>query len=383
MLIGVPKEIKKSENRVSLTPMGVEVLVQEGHKVLVEKNAGLGSGFADREYEKNGAIIVETAREIFEKAEMIVKVKEPQKEELEMIKPGQIVFTYFHFAASEELTMGFLKTGSIAVAYETLELEDGTLPLLVPMSEVAGRMAVQEGAKYLEKAQGGKGILLGGVPGVKPAVVTIIGGGVVGTNAAKMAAGLGANVFILDINLDRLRYLDDVMPKNVTTLYSNPYNIRSLLSDTDLLIGAVLIVGGKAPKLVTRDMLKLMRKGSVIVDVAVDQGGCIETTRPTTHDDPVYVVDGILHYCVANMPGAVPYTSTIALTNATFPYIKLLANKGIINALKESRELRTALNIYRGKITHPNVAKSFYLDYIEPEKAILEDSNSKSSISLS
>ena len=372
MIIGVPKEIKRSENRVSVTPMGVEVLVSDGHKVLVESNAGIGSGFRNEDYEKSGAKIVDSAKEIFEKAEMIVKVKEPQPKELEMIRPGQVVFTYFHFAASEELTRGFIETGAIAVAYETIELEDGTLPLLVPMSEVAGRMAVQEGAKYLEKAQGGRGILLGGVPGVKPAVVTILGGGIVGMNAAKMAAGLGATVYILDVNHERLRYLDDVMPKNVITIYSNPYNIRKLLPETDLLIGAVLIVGSKAPKLVTREMLKLMKKGAVIVDVAVDQGGCVETTRPTTHDDPVYFVDGVLHYCVANMPGAVPYTSTIALTNATFSYVKMLADKGFIKAFKDSKEIRTGLNIYKGKVTHPNVAKAFDLEYISPEEAVGE-----------
>lgn len=370
MIIGVPREIKSNENRVSVTPMGVEALVKGGHSVLVETNAGAQSGFSNEMYESYGAEILNEASGVFEGADMIVKVKEPQPSENAMIREDQIVFTYFHFAASEELTTGFINSGGIGIAYETVTEPDGSLPLLVPMSEVAGRMAVQEGAKYLERRTGGKGILLGGVPGVEPAVVTVLGGGVVGTNSAKIAAGLGAKVYVLDIDLDRLRYLDDVMPKNVFTMYSNQHNIRKMLEMTDLLIGAVLIPGAKAPNLVTREMIKLMDKGTVLVDVAVDQGGCIETVKPTTHDDPIFEVEGVIHYCVANMPGAVPNTSTIALTNATLPYVVRIANGDIDELLRSDEELRTGLNVYKGKITHKGVAEAFDLEYVPVDDAI-------------
>jgi len=370
MIVGVPREIKNSENRVSMTPMGVERMVNHRHNVLVEHNAGLQSGFTDEMYESYGAEIVDTAKEVFDRADMIIKVKEPQPVENEMIREDQIVFTYFHFAASEELTKGFIDSKGIGIAYETVQAPDGSLPLLVPMSEVAGRMAVQEGAKYLERRMGGKGVLLGGVPGVEPAVVTILGGGIVGTNAAKIASGLGAKVYVLDINLERLRYLDDVMPKNVFTMYSNQHNIRKMLEVTDLLVGAVLIPGAKAPHLVTKDMLKLMGDGSVLVDVAVDQGGCIETVHPTTHDNPTFVIDGVIHYCVANMPGAVPNTSTIALTNATLPYALEIANHGVDKVLKENAELRPGLNVYKGKVTYKGVADAFDLEYHPIDKVI-------------
>ncbi|NOY77571.1 MAG: alanine dehydrogenase [Calditrichaeota bacterium] len=363
MIIGVPKEIKPDEYRVSMLPVGVETLRKNGHTVLVEKSAGEGSGFSDTDYKQAGAEILNSPEEVYSKADMIVKVKEPLPSEYELIKEDQILFTYFHFAASEKLTKAIIKTNAIAVAYETVELPDHSLPLLIPMSEVAGRMSVQEGAKYLEKKMGGRGVLLAGVPGVEPATVVILGGGIVGTNAAKMAAGLGATVYILDINLDRLRYLDDVMPKNVITLMSNLYNIRELLAKADLLIGAVLIPGAKAPKLVTRDMLKLMKPRSVLVDVAIDQGGCIETVHPTTHHDPIYVIDDIIHYSVANMPGAVPRTSTIALTNATLPYAVKLANMGI-EAIREDEALKKGLNIFKGKVTYKNVAEAFNLPYV-------------------
>ncbi|MFH1862715.1 MAG: alanine dehydrogenase [bacterium] len=363
MIIGVPKEIKADENRVALQPVGAEILCRYGHQVLVQQDAGVGSGFEDAEYREAGAEIVETPAEIFKRAEMIIKVKEPLASEYPLIRKDQIVFTYFHFAASEELTKAMMNSGAICIAYETMESEDGSLPLLVPMSEVAGRMATQEGAKYLERTQGGRGLLLGGVPGVAPGEVVILGGGVVGTNSAKMAAGLGAHVTIMDINLERLRYLDDVMPANVDTLMSNPANIRTMIAKADLLIGAVLIPGAKAPHLVTRDMLKLMKPGSVIVDVAVDQGGCIETCQPTTHADPVYTIDGVLHYCVANMPGAVPYTSTIALTNATLPYVLEIAELGYKTAVLESDEILTGINVIDGKVTHPGVAEAFNLTY--------------------
>jgi len=370
MIVGVPREIKTNENRVSMTPMGVELMFRKGHQVLVEKNAGYQSGFSNKMYQSYGAEIVPSAEEVFERADMIVKVKEPQASELEMIQSQQIVFTYFHFAASEELTRGFIETGAIGLAYETVMLEDGTLPLLVPMSEVAGRMAVQEGAKYLERRMGGKGILLGGVPGVEPAVVTIIGGGVVGTNAAKIAAGLGAKVYVLDVDLERLRYLDDVMPKNVFTMYSNQHNIRKLLEMSDLLVGAVLIPGAKAPTLVTREMLKSMGKGSVLVDVAVDQGGCIETVKPTTHEDPIFEVEGVIHYCVANMPGAVPNTSTIALTNATLPYVAQVADLNDYHKITDYPDLCLGLNVFNGKITHKGVADAFDLEYTPIKQAI-------------
>lgn len=371
MIIGTPKEIKSHENRVALTPHVALELTKSGHEVLIEKSAGLSTGFSDNDYQTVDCKIVDSAKEIFQNAEMIVKVKEPQPEEVSLCHKDTTLFTYFHFAASETLTEGFLNSGATAIAYETIMLPDGSLPLLVPMSEVAGRMSVQEGAKYLEKFHGGRGKLLGGVPGVEPANVTILGGGVVGTNAAHIAAGLGANVYILDVNLNRLRYLDEIMPKNVRTIYSNQYNLQELLPRTDLLIGAVLIPGAKAPNLVTRSMLGIMQPGTVIVDVAVDQGGCIETCKPTTHENPIYEVDGIIHYCVANMPGAVPFTSTTALTNATNPYVQRLANQGILNALKSDHALLQGLNIYQGKVTHKGVSDAFEMDYTTPSEAIV------------
>jgi len=370
MVVGVPKEIKANENRVAMTPVGVEVMTHHGHTVLVQKDAGMGSGFDDRDYERSGAEVVEDPAEIFRRADMIVKVKEPLPQEYDLIREGQVVFTYFHFAASRELTEAIIRTKCVAIAYETVQKDDGSLPLLIPMSEVAGRMAVQEGAKCLEKIWGGKGMLLSGVPGVEPANVVIIGGGVVGTNAAKMAAGLGAQVTILDVNLERLRYLDDVMPQNVRTVISNPETIRKSISQADLVIGAVLIPGAKAPKLITRDMLKLMKPGSVIVDVAVDQGGCVETIRPTTHAEPTYVVDGVIHYGVANMPGAVPMTSTVALTNATLPYALKLADLGYRKAIEDDPELARGVNIYFGKVTHKGVADAFDLPYVPLEEAM-------------
>lgn len=370
MTIGVPKEIKPNENRVALIPVGVELLKENGHTVLIEKGAGLGSGFRDEEYANAGAKLVDDAEEIYSNADMVMKVKEPLPQEYNFIREGQIIFTYFHFAASEELTRAIIKSKCVAIAYETVQTASGALPLLIPMSEVAGRMSIQEGARYLEKLHGGEGILLGGVPGVEPASVVILGGGIVGTNAAKIAAGLGARVTILDINLDRLRYLDDVMPKNVVTVVSNPENIRKAISTADLLIGAVLIPGAKAPKLVTKDMLKLMKKGSVIVDVAVDQGGCVETIHPTTHQDPIYEIDGVIHYGVANMPGIVPKTSTVALTNATLPYAIQIANLGFPEVAKVNPEIAKGVNIAFGEITYKNVADAFKLPYTPLEKVI-------------
>ena len=363
MIIGVPKEIKKDEHRVALLPVGAEILTKHGHTVLVEKGAGLGSGITDAEYRAAGAKIVAGADDVWARSAMIIKVKEPQPVEIRRTKKDHILFTYFHFAASKPLTTGMLKTGAVCIAYETMVGDDGTLPLLTPMSEVAGRMAIQEGAKYLERPMGGRGILLGGVPGVDPARVMIIGGGVVGTHAAKMAAGLGAAVTILDIDLERLRYLSDVLPANVKTLMSNPENVRQELAQADLVVGAVLIPGAKAPKLVTRKMLKMMKQGSVIVDVAVDQGGCIETIHPTTHSNPVYEIDGVIHYAVANMPGAVSRTSTYALTNATFPYTVQIADKGWVKASKESRTIWTGVNMLRGKVTDKAVAQAFRMKY--------------------
>jgi alanine dehydrogenase len=363
MIIGVPKEIKTRENRVGLLPVGVSELKKHGHAVLVENNAGEGSGFKNEIYIKAGAEIVSSAKDVYGKADMIVKVKEPIKPEYELIRSDQIVFTYFHFAADRVLTDAIIKSNCIALAYETVQRPDRKLPLLDPMSEVAGRMAVHAGAKYLEKTFGGRGLLLSGVPGTEPATVVILGGGVVGTNAAKIAAGFGARVIILDIDLYRLRYLDDIMPKNVTTMMSNSYNIAEIIRSADLVIGAVLIPGAKAPHLVTKDMLKTMKPGAVIVDVAVDQGGCVETTKPTTHEDPIYIVDGVVHYCVANMPGAVPFTSTVALTNATLPYAVELANKGWQKAVKENRELLLGLNIVNGKVVYKGVADAFDLPY--------------------
>ncbi|WNB18736.1 alanine dehydrogenase [Marivirga arenosa] len=368
MIIGVPKEIKNNENRVALTPAGTQELVKRGHEVYIQTTAGEGSGFLDDDYVASGAQILPDIQSTYAKADMIMKVKEPIEEEYELIKEDQLVFTYFHFAAYEDLTKAMIKSKSICLAYETVERPDKSLPLLVPMSEVAGRMAIQEGAKYLEKPLQGRGILLGGVPGVRPAKVMILGGGVVGTNAAKMAAGMGADVTIMDVNLQRLRYLDDVMPANVNTFMSSEYNIREMLHRVDLIVGAVLIPGGKAPHLVTRDMLKEMRPGTVLVDVAVDQGGCIETCKPTTHQDPTYIIDDVVHYCVANMPGAVPYTSTLALTNATLPYAIELAEKGWVKACQDNRELALGLNIIKGDVVYDAVADAYGYDHVPFEK---------------
>lgn len=361
MIIGVPKEIKNNENRVALTPAGVLELTKRGHTVYVQSTAGLGSGFSDQDYKNAGAKIKKTIETTYAAAEMIMKVKEPIKSEYKLIKENQLVFTYFHFASHKPLTTAMSKSKAICLAYETVELTDRSLPLLIPMSEVAGRMAIQEGAKFLEKPAGGRGVLLGGVPGVPPGKVLIIGGGIVGTQAAKMAAGLGAAVTILDINLTRLRYLNDVMPANVDTMYSNEYNIRELIQSHDLIVGAVLIPGAKAPNLITRDMLKLMRPGTVLVDVAVDQGGCMETTKPTTHEKPTFIIDDVLHYSVANMPGAVPYTSTVALTNATLPYAIQLAEKGWKAACNDNTSLRLGLNVINGKVVYKGVAEAFNL----------------------
>ncbi len=368
MIIGVPKEIKNNENRVALTPAGTQELVKRGHTVYVQNSAGLGSGFSDEEYAKAGAKMIQNAAEIFGLAEMIIKVKEPIEQEYKLIKKDQLVFTYFHFASYEPLTKAMIQSGAVCLAYETVEREDRSLPLLIPMSEVAGRMAIQEGAKYLEKPLKGRGILLGGVPGVKPAKVLILGGGVVGTNAAKIAAGMGADVTIMDLNITRLRYLDDVMPKNVHTMVSNEYSIRELVKDHDLIIGGVLVPGAKAPKLITRDMLKTMRPGTVLVDVAVDQGGCIETCTPTTHENPTFIIDDVVHYCVANMPGAVPYTSTLALTNATLPYAIRLAGMGWKKACAENSDLRLGLNVVQGEVVYKGVADAFNMPYTDVKK---------------
>jgi alanine dehydrogenase len=370
MIIGVPKEIKTNENRVALVPAGAEAFVTRGHTVVLERGAGVGSGFPDEAYVAAGAKLLPTADEVWATAEMIMKVKEPIATEWGRMRKGQVIYTYFHFAASEELTRAVVKSGAVAVAYETVQLPHGELPLLTPMSEVAGRMAVQEGAKYLEKVFGGSGVLLGGVPGVAPAEVAIIGGGVVGINAAKMAAGLGAQVTILDVSLERLRYLDDVLPANVTTLYSNRHNILDAIRTADLVVGAVLLPGAKAPHLVKRDDLKAMKPGSVIVDVAVDQGGCVETIKPTTHESPTYFVDGILHYAVANMPGGVPRTSTLALTNATLSYGLRLARDGWKKACRDDRALCLGLNVVEGKVVYPGVAEAFGLPLIPAETVL-------------
>jgi alanine dehydrogenase len=362
MIIGVPKEIKSNENRVALTPAGAMELVRRGHTVYVQSSAGEGSGFEDEDYIEAGGSILQTADEVWDIAEMIMKVKEPIQEEYARCRKDQLVFTYFHFASSEELTHAMIKSGAVCLAYETVETKDRQLPLLIPMSEVAGRMAIQQGAKYLEKPVKGRGVLLGGVPGVPPGKVLVLGGGIVGTQAAKMAAGLGAQVTILDVSLTRLRYLSDVMPANVITMFSSEYNIRRLIKDHDLVVGAVLIPGAKAPKLITKDMLSTMRPGTVLVDVAVDQGGCFETTHATTHADPTYIIDHVVHYCVANMPGAVPFTSTVALTNATLPYAIQLANKGWKKACKENHELLLGLNVVGGKIVYQGVADAFGLE---------------------
>ncbi len=363
MIVGIPREIKEEEHRVAMTPAGVELMKHNGHDVLIEKGAGIESGFEDSVYKKAGAQIIETSKEIFYRSGMIMHVKEPMPAEYDLIKKDQIIFTYLHLAASEELTKVLIKKRSVNIAYETIQKSDGSLPLLTPMSEVAGRMAIQQGAKYLEMENGGQGVLLGGVPGVDPGTILIIGAGTVGTNAAKMACGIGAKVYLIDRNLDRLRYLSDVMPKNCFLIMSTPAIIRKLVKDADVVIGAVLIPGAKAPKLITREMLSSMKKGSVLVDVAIDQGGCFETSKPTSHKNPAYIVDGIVHYCVSNMPGAVPKTSTLALTNATLPYAIKIANKGWKRAFRENAEIRSGANVVCGKVTCKGVADAFDLDY--------------------
>jgi len=368
MKIGIPKEIKTNENRVSLVPAGAEALVAAGHTIFVEQGAGEGSGFADDQYTAVGAKLLPTADSVWKESEMIIKVKEPIAVEWPRMRKGQTIFTYFHFAADEKLTKAHLDSGATCIAYETVELPSRELPLLTPMSEVAGRMAVQEGAKYLEKLYGGRGVLLGGVPGVPPAKVVILGGGVVGVNAAKMAAGMGAKVVILDTSLPRLRYLSDVMPSNVQLIFSNRQNILEQIATADLVVGGVLLPGAKAPKLIRREDLKTMRPGAVIVDVAIDQGGCVETIKATTHENPVYTVDGIIHYGVANMPGGVPRTSTLALTNATLPYALKLANKGWKQALREDGALLKGLNVVDGKVTYQGVAEAFGMEYHAPEQ---------------
>lgn len=372
MIIGVPKEIKNNENRVALTPSGANELIKRGHQVIVQASAGEGSDFSDELYQHSGVTILPTIEEVYAKADIILKVKEPIASEYSLIRKDQILFTYFHFASDAGLTQAMIESGATCIAYETVEKSDRSLPLLIPMSEVAGRMAVQKGANYLEKPYGGKGILLGGVPGVLPAKVIILGGGIVGTNAAHMAAGLGADVTIMDVSLARMRYLSEVMPSNVNTMMSNEMNIRKVIKDADLIIGAILITGAKAPHLITRDMLQDMKKGTVLVDVAVDQGGCIETCRPTTHQDPTFTIDGIIHYCVANMPGAVPFTSTLALTNATLPYVIQLAGKGWKKAAVENAELRAGLNIINGDVVYPAVAETFGLPYVPADKHLMD-----------
>ncbi len=363
MIVGILKEIKNEEHRVAMTPGGVELLKKNGHTVLVESSAGIKSGFEDSVYRDHGAEIIATAKKIYKKSEMLMHVKEPQPSEYRLIKKDHIIFTYLHLAALKDLTRALIKTENINIAYETIQKQDGTLPLLTPMSEVAGRMAIQQGAKYLEMEHGGHGVLLGGVPGVDPGTVLILGGGVVGINAAKAACGLGAKVYVLDKNLDRLRYLSDVMPKNCFPLMSKPATIRRLLQQADVVIGAMLIPGAKAPCLVTRKMLKTMKKGAVMVDVAIDQGGCFETSRPTTHTNPIYLVDSIIHYCVSNMPGAVAKTSTLALTNATLPYALEIADKGWKKAMRQNKEIKQGANIIRGKVTYKSVAETFGYEY--------------------
>ncbi|WP_128332125.1 alanine dehydrogenase [Apibacter sp. HY039] len=367
MIIGVPKEIKNNENRVALTAAGVFELSHRGHKVLIEKNAGVGSGISNEEYIQAGGHIYDSPEKIWSEAEMILKVKEPIEQELSLARKDQIIFTYFHFASSEKLTHAMIESKSVCLAYETVERKDRSLPLLIPMSEVAGRMAIQQGAKFLEKPAKGRGVLLGGVPGVPPGKVLILGAGIVGIQAAKMASGLGAQVTIVDIDMNKLRYISDILPPHVITEYSSRYNIKNLIKTHDLIIGAVLIPGAKAPKLITRDMLKDMRPGTVIVDVAVDQGGCVETCTPTTHNDPTFIIDDVLHYCVANMPGAVPYTSTLALTNCTLPYILEVADKGWKKACSEKEELKKGLNIIQGNVVYPGVAEAFNLEFVQPD----------------
>ncbi len=370
MIVGIPKEIKVAEERVCMTPAGVVAMVHNGHQVLVEKNAGAGSGFEDALYIKAGADIVDSPAKIYAKSDMVMHVKEPQPSEYDLIRQGQIIFTYLHLAADEPQTRALMKSKAVCIAYETVEKADGSLPLLLPMSEVAGRMAAQEGAKYLEMPMGGRGILLGGVTGVEPGTVVVIGGGMVGVNAAKVACGLGAKVYILDTNLDRLRYLDDIMPANCYPVMSNPAVLRKLVIQADVVIGAVLVAGAKAPKLLTRDMLKEMKDGSVIVDVAIDQGGCFETSRPTTHAEPTFVVDGVIHYCVANMPGAVARTSTLALTNATLPYALQIADKGWKKAVQENEALKKGVNVVDGNITFKGVADAWNLAYTDVNELI-------------
>src|SRR5690242_529199 len=363
MRVGVPKEVKSDEYRVGMMPVGVEALTKAGHEVFVETTAGVGSGFTDDDYKAAGATILPDAKAVFDRAEMLVKVKEPQSSEIGMFRPGQIVFTYFHFAASPEMSQACLESEIVAIAYETITDRQGRLPCLTPMSEIAGKMSIQEGAKYLEKPMMGRGILLGGVPGVAPAHVVILGAGVVGTNAAKVAAGLGADVVLMDINLERLRYLDDVMPDNVKTIFSDAFTVREHLRRADLVVGAVLIPGAKAPRLITRKDLVDMKNGSVIVDVAIDQGGCVETSRPTTHQHPTFVVEGVVHYCVTNMPGAVGRTSTIALCNATLPYAIKIASKGYEKAAAEDPGIAEGINLVRGRVTNSAVAESLHMKY--------------------
>jgi len=369
MIVGIPKEIKDNENRVAAIPAGVQALVARGHKVLVQKGAGAGSGISDQAFEAAGAKIVATARQVFKDAELVLKVKEPLPPEYELLRPDQVLFTYLHLAPDLELTKAILRRKIVGIAYETVETADGRLPLLEPMSEVAGKMAVHIAAYYLARPLGGRGVLMGGVPGVPPATVAVLGGGIVGYNAAKVAAGMGAWVYLLEANPVRMRHLDEILPENVTTLASNRMSLEECLRRADVLIGAVLIHGAKAPRLVTRDMLKHMRPGAVIVDVAVDQGGCCETSRPTTHSDPVYVVDGIIHYCVANMPGAYARTSTFALTNATFPYAQQIADKGWLQAARENPEIAKGLNVIRGHVSHQPVALAHHLPYVPWTKA--------------
>jgi alanine dehydrogenase len=364
MIVGILKEIKTEENRVCMTPAGVEVMIANGHTLLVETKAGIGSGFDDAAYAKAGAEIVNAPAEIFQRADMLMHVKEPLPAEYDMIRENQIIFTYLHLAADERQTRALMKSKAVCIAYETIQKPDGSLPLLTPMSEVAGRMAIQQGAKYLEMAQGGHGVLLGGVPGVDPGNVVVIGGGIVGINAAKMACGLGAKVYILDMNLDRLRYLSDVMPANCFNLFSSPATVRELIKYADVVVGAVLIPGTKAPKLISREMLKTMKPGSVLVDVAIDQGGCFETSKATTHGNPIYTVENVVHYCVANMPGAVPRTSTLALTNATLPYAVKIANKGWKKAMQDSPDIRLGANVIQGHITYQGVADAFNLKHV-------------------
>lgn len=365
MIVGILKEIKTEENRVCMTPAGVEVMIVNRHTMLVEKGAGCGSGYDDAAYTKAGAEIVNTPAEIFQRSEMIMHVKEPMPAEYDLIREGQILFTFLHLAADERQTKALIKSKAVCIAYETIQKPDGSLPLLIPMSEVAGRMAIQQGAKYLETSHGGRGVLLGGVPGVDPGNVVVLGGGIVGINAAKMACGLGAKVYILDMNLDRLRYLSDVMPANCFNLFSSPATVRELIKQADVVVGAVLNTGAKAPKLVTGDMLKIMKPGAVMVDVAIDQGGCFETSKATTHSNPIYMVDKVVHYCVANMPGAVPRTSTLALTNATLPYAVKIANKGWKNAMRDNPDIKLGANVISGHITYRGVAEAFNMDYVQ------------------